>query len=136
MSSFDGTSKIKVRCIDCVRLSGTRCSAKKVKVSVKKRRTCSSYSFKGEYENREPAETMYVPYIDRKTRKMIQRLLSLGVSPVPEKVQPALDTPLIVPASTATSSTEDLSEIKVVEDGDQNLIWLPGGQGGSDNDRG
>ncbi len=83
MSQFEG-SALKVRCIDCTSLAGNRCSAKNTKVAPKKRRICSQYHFKGEYENRTPANSVYIPYVDKKTRKYIQNLLQMGVVPIAE----------------------------------------------------
>jgi hypothetical protein len=82
MSQFEGGNK--VRCADCSRLAGNRCGAKNTKVSVKKRRKCDTYVFKGQYENRQPSEATYVPYTDKKIRKMIKRLIKLGIMPVRE----------------------------------------------------
>ena len=118
MSQFEG-SKVKVRCTDCSKLSGIHCIAKNTTVSPKKKRVCSTYVFKGEYENRIPAAAIYMPHIDKKTKKMIKRLLDMGVVPVAEdgsvEVQDgfARTKSLTMPVSTATST---LVETKTAED--------------------
>jgi len=109
MSQFEG-GKFKVRCIDCTKLSGSHCGAKNTKVSPKKKRLCSQYDFKGEYVNPVPCASVYMPPIDKKTRKMIKRLLEMGVVPVADdgsvEVQDgfARTKSLAMPASTATAS--------------------------------
>jgi hypothetical protein len=109
MGQFKG-SNIRVRCVDCVKLDGTRCSAKDTSVAPKKRRVCSTYVFKGEYENRTPAEGIYMPPMDKKTRKMIEKLIRMGVVPVADDgtVETrggfARTKTLPMPASTATAS--------------------------------
>ena len=81
MPQFEG-NKLKVRCVDCTSLSGNHCSVKNTKVAPKKRRVCGVYQFKGEFENRSPEVVPYVPHVDKKTRKMIQKLLNMGTVPV------------------------------------------------------
>jgi len=109
MSQFEG-SKLKVRCTDCTKLSGTRCAVKDTTVSPKKRRVCGIYEFKGEYENRTPAESVYLPHIDKKTLKMLKRLAKLGILPVSEDGSLETrggfyrDKTLPMPSTTATSS--------------------------------
>jgi len=63
-------------------LVGTKCGVKRAKVSVKKRRTCSKYNFTGEYANGTPADAVYLPHVDRKTKKLLKRLAKMGVQPV------------------------------------------------------
>ena len=144
MNEFAG-NKLKVRCVDCTHLSGTRCVPKKVKVSPRKRRMCRSYQFTGAYDNRTPAESMYIPHVDQKTRQMIRKLLKLGITPVSEAdlMQEAgrefqkVKT-LQMPASTATAGiiTEQPAEDDAVfEQQDKiidpehldgvKLIWTP-----------
>ncbi len=130
MAQFEG-SKLKVRCTDCTKLSGSHCIAKNTKVSPKKKRLCGQYNFKGEYENRTPAEAMYMPHIDKKTQRMIKKLLKMGVVPVAE--DGSIDTRdgfartkiLSMPASTATAA---LLGTKIQEDhkiADPNIILEP-----------
>ena len=108
MAQFEGGNQ--VRCIDCTKLSGSHCNAKNVKVKTKKKRACTMYNFKGEYENRVPCASIYMPPIDKKTRKMIKKLLEMGVVPVAEdgsvemKDGFARTKSLPMPLSTATAS--------------------------------
>ncbi len=137
MSQFSGVTKLKVRCTDCIKLTGTHCIAKNTKVAPKKKRLCSVYKFKGEYENRTPAEATYMPHIDKKTRKMIKRLLDLGVVPVAEdgsiEMQDgfARTKTLPMPATTATTPLiEDKKGTDPVihkpsDPGVANLLWTP-----------
>lgn len=144
MSQFEGGNK--VRCVDCTKLSGNQCTAKGTKVKAKKRRTCSQYNFKGEFENRTPADAVYMPHVDPKTKKMIKKLLKMGVIPVAEdgsvdlKDGFARTKALPMPASTATAS---LVGTKSEEDpiiyqpsdreiADSNIIWTP--SDGDDNE--
>lgn len=137
MSQFTGQGQ-RVRCVDCTNLQGTTCVVKKDVVSPKKRRSCSSYVFSGEYKNRTAAEGVYVPPVDKKTRKMIRRLIELGVVPVREDGGVAFHsdgTPLIkktveMPRTTATagvvqevSQSNPLTGNEVSEDGP--IIWTP-----------
>lgn len=118
MSQFEG-SKLKVRCTDCTKLSGTHCVAKNTKVTPKKKRLCGVYEFKGEYDNRTPAESIYLPHVDKKTLKMLKRLAKLGVLPVSD--EGTIEThdgfykqkTLPIPATTANT---ELVEIKETED--------------------
>lgn len=140
MSEFQGSNH-KVRCVDCSLLSGKHCSAKKVKVSPKKRRTCDSYQFKGEYENRNPLESTYVPYVDKKTRRLLRRLMKMGITP---NVDSPEDSGLILPPSpgqlvspyrtTATSEVltmgdlERKNEAAPIPEGEKSeepVIWTP-----------
>ena len=114
MSQFEG-NKLKVRCIDCTKFFGNRCITKNTKVTAKKKRLCGIYEFKGEFENRTPAEAIYTPHVDRKTRRMIQKLLKMGVLSVSEEgtveIQDGFERTkeLPIPTTTATaqlSSTE------------------------------
>lgn len=91
MSEFQGASQ-KVRCTDCSQFSGSQCSAKNTKVSPKKRRICDLYQFKGKYENRTPLESTYIPKVDKKTRRLLNKLLKLGVvSPAsPDTLSPGV----------------------------------------------
>ena len=118
MSQFEG-SKLKARCTDCTKLSGNHCTAKNTTVTPKKRRRCTAYEFKGEYENRVPAAALYMPHVDKKTQRLIRKLLRMGVVPVAEagsvEVQDgfARTKTLTMPTSTATAA---LIETKVEED--------------------
>lgn len=80
MSQFEGGNK--VRCIDCTKLSGKNCIAKNTTVAVKKRRTCGQYNFTGEYVNNNPLPTTYVPPVDKKTRRLLNKLMKMGVMPM------------------------------------------------------
>jgi len=113
MSQYQGSSN-RVRCIDCARLSetGKRCLVKNIKVAYKKRRICPSYEFKGEFVNRKPLESVYLPPVDKKTAKMIRKLMRMGVIPVADEasVKIAPDGQILqrqhfeMPKSTATAS--------------------------------
>jgi hypothetical protein len=135
MAEFKGKG-LKVRCIDCAKLVDGKCSVKGALVSSKKKRLCASYDFKGEYENRTPAAAIYSPYMDRKTRKRINRLINMGITPVsapldaenPEGYEKVKT--LSMPRSTATAT--HLGEVPVedglvqrVEQEDGKLIWTP-----------
>ena len=117
MSQFVG-SKNKVRCIDCTKLLLGKCAAKNVLVSPKKKRACTIYEFKGEYDNRTPASAIYSPYMDKKTRKAINRLINLGINPVnvysagsnPEGYKKTKSLPM--PASTATATHLGVVEVE------------------------
>ena len=140
MSQFNGGAN-KVRCVDCSNLSGNMCDKKNISVSPKKRRACGVYAFKGEYENRTPAHSIYIPPVDKATRKMIKRLMELGIIPVREDGSLAFHpdgsvlTPQTVtmPQSTATASVlgtkateqEQLTGSEPVEEAP--LIWTPDG---------
>jgi hypothetical protein len=160
MSQFKG-SKHRVRCVDCTKWVDARCVAKGDKVSPKKKRVCPIYEFKGEYENRTPAEAMYVPHVDKKTRRALKRLAGLGIVPVSaDGSVTGLDVrdgfakvkTLPMPMSTATSDTgslmlrrstgeaerlvqpvelPELSDPAVPEDA---LIWMPPGADDDDDD--
>ncbi len=111
MSEFEG-GKVKVRCVDCTRLVGTKCGVKRAKVSVKKRRTCNKYNFKGEYENRDPLDATYMPHMDSNTRRMLKKLMKLGVmpntgnSPIPPPPSPGeFAEPYVAPESSAFQTT-------------------------------
>ena len=139
MSQFTGGTK--VRCVDCTHLSGNMCDKKSISVSPKKRRACGMYEFKGEYENRTPAPSIYMPHVDKATRKMIRRLIELGIVPVREDGSLAFHpdgsvlTPQTVemPRSTATAGVlgtkavdqEQLTGKESVTE--EPLIWTPGG---------
>lgn len=147
MSEFEG-GKVKVRCVDCTKLSGSRCSLKGSKVSAKKRRTCSKYDFKGEFSNRVSPDAVYLPYVDPKSRRILNKLMKLGLtsssnkSPIPPPPDmSSIDPNMIInPAyfqSTATANIPVVSPLESVghrtssSDSDQdidgaNLIWSPG----------
>lgn len=119
MSQFEGGTA-KVRCIDCTRLVGTKCGVKKAKVSIKKRRSCSKYNFKGEYENSTPLPATYVPHVDKKTKQLMKKLMKLGVMPVDGQRPLVKDGPygeqeqqVVNPAAYSTTAT---SQIPVVGD--------------------
>ena len=139
MSQFEG-NKLKVRCIDCTKFFGNRCAVKSTKVTPKKKRLCGVYDFKGEYENRTDAEAVYIPHVDRKTRKMIKKLLKMGVIPVAEdgsiKTQEGFARTKEFPMPSSTATTV-LTEVKAGEDpiiyrpespeiSSPKLIWSPG----------
>lgn len=149
MAQFKGSNS-KVRCIDCLNLEDTRCAAKDAQVAPKKRRVCSVYKFKGEYENRNPAEVLHLPTMDRKTRKMIERLIKMGVVPVSEdgtvetREGFARTKQLPMPQSTATAAIvgtrqqDDPLVYKTSETeiADPNLIWTRSNETESDDNRG
>lgn len=117
MTKFEG-GKFQVRCVDCIKLSGNLCLAKKIGVKPKKKRTCTAYNFKGEYENRTPAEAVYIPPVDKKTVQLMKKLMQMGVITVNTDGTPQLDEfeqskALPMPASTATAG---LVGVKPVED--------------------
>jgi len=102
MSQFSG-GKNKVRCVDCALLSGNICTAKSIGVSPKKHRTCTTYQFKGEYQNREVAEGTYVPQIDKSTRRLIRQMVELGIIKVHPDGTPMQRQVLEMPQTTATA---------------------------------
>lgn len=104
--------------MDCTKLSGHRCMAKQIKVKPKKKRTCTIYNFKGEYENRTPASAVYVPPVDKKAVQLMKKLMQMGVLTVKADGTPKLDgfepgKTLVMPASTATAG---LVGVKPVDD--------------------
>jgi len=98
MSEFKGGSK--VRCVDCIFLTGNICSGKKnsPKVAPKKRRGCVQYNFKGVFQNRESLPSTHDPYMSRKTKQTLKKLIKNSQMPV--KI-PGSRT-FVIPASTAT----------------------------------
>ena len=105
MGEFTGAGG-KVRCVDCSYLAGPRCSKKDSKVAARKRRTCPVYDFKGEYVNRTSPEALHVPYVDKSTRRLVRKMMKLGIVPVSaateeEPVYKAVP----MPRSTATATT-------------------------------
>lgn len=126
MSEFKGGSK--VRCVDCTRLEGNRCSVKDTKVAPRKRRVCGSYQFTGEFQNRTSPESVYMPYVDKNTQRMIKRLMKLGITPVasgPEGVPEGYKR-IPMPQSTATAGI-----VGVREESDP-LLQQPGGTPGAE----
>ena len=115
MSQFEG-NKLKVRCADCSKFAGNRCAVKDVKVTPKKKRSCHLYEFTGTYSNREGMESIYVPHVDKKTRKMLKKLIAQRVLPVAEGGSVEIRDgfakvkTLDMPASTATAP---LAESKI-----------------------
>ncbi len=111
MSQFEGGNK--VRCVDCTRLAGTRCGVKDATVSVRKRRTCTKYSFIGEYDNRTPANSIYIPPVSKETKRLLKRLSKLGVMPVGDDGNVRIKGDFYrkgtvpVPVSTATARVPD-----------------------------
>lgn len=103
MSQFNG-GKNKVRCVDCVLLSDNLCKAKKTGVAPKKHRICTTYQFKGEYKNRAPIEGMYVPQIDKSTRRLIRQMIDLGIIKVHENGTPLQRESIEMPRTTATAT--------------------------------
>jgi len=118
MSKFEGGNK--VRCVDCSRLSGAVCSAKGSKVSIKKRRSCGRYVFGGEFVNRCSADAVYVPHVDPKTRRLMRKLMKMGVlpdgqqSPVPAPPSGGSIEPLVEVANPAAFKTTATAQIPVV----------------------
>lgn len=145
MSQFKGGNK--VRCVDCTKLSGNICSAKKTSVAVKKRRTCNQYNFKGEFSNSTPLPATYVPYVDKKTKKLMKRLMNMGVLPM-DGARPAIqDGPygeeeqkVVNPAAFSTTATAQIPVVQELEsvgeavrdeidpslvEEDTTLVWSP-----------
>lgn len=136
MSQFKGGRRI--RCIDCLHLQGNKCTRRKdtPKVTPKKKRNCGVYEFKGEYANSTPLEATYVPHIDAKTKKLMKKLMKLGVVPVTEEEMQEVGMRKIqVPQSTATAGiigTEVRSDgVDTIDPGEAgekeepSLIWTP-----------
>ncbi len=118
MNEFTGGA-VKVRCIDCAHLSGKQCARKKTSVVPKKRRTCTLYAFKGEYINRTPAEAMRVPYMDKSARRLLRKMVNLGVIPVAESPDAEGSYKRIpMPRSTATAGVLGVknTDKKMLED--------------------
>lgn len=103
MSQFNG-AKNKVRCVDCSLLSGNICTSKRVGVAPKKHRTCTTYKFKGEFENREPLDSTYVPHVDKSTKRLIRKMLELGIIKVNEEGVPVQRDVIEMPRTTATAA--------------------------------
>ena len=122
MSQFQG-SKSRVRCIDCSRLDGNTCLSGRGTVAPRKKRMCTQYQFKGEYVNRTSIEAVYVPPVDKKTEKMIKKLIRLGIMPQGGAGQVALaqdGTPIQqkqiqVPGTTATAKLLQLQQSPSIE---------------------
>ncbi len=123
MSQFEG-SVLKVRCIDCTNLVENRCTTKSVKVAPKKKRICSQYHFKGVYENRGQSTSIYIPHVDKKTRRYIKKFLQMGAIPIAEdgsvevKEGLARSKTLQMPKSTATATalkTESIDDPMLYE---------------------
>jgi hypothetical protein len=104
--------------LDCTKHADKRCSTKGCKVSPKKRRTCGSYEFKGEYENRTTPEKIRIPYVDPKTVKLMKKLVRMGLTLPGTEGSPQKTIPM--PISTATGL------IAPVEKKEIPLIWTPG----------
>jgi hypothetical protein len=136
MSQFTGEGR-RIRCIDCLHLQGKTCVGRKdtPTVSPKKKRNCTTYDFKGEYQNSTPPESVYVPHVDPKTRQLMKKLMKLGVVPVSDEdlresgmkriAMPASTATAIIPgtevqefASMGSQSSEDKRE-------EESLIWTP-----------
>jgi hypothetical protein len=122
MSKFEGGNK--VRCADCVKLVDNKCSSKNVKVTPKKRRICASYEFQGEYQNRETADSIYIPHVSTKTKNLLKRLTKLGINPAgnfgeTHSKQGGFHGKgvMSVPTTTATASARALDPV------DQNQGW-------------
>ena len=103
MSQFNG-GKNKVRCVDCTLLSGNMCTSKRIGVSPKKRRACTTYKFKGEFQNSEPIEGMYLPQIDKSTRRLIRKMVELGIIKVNDEGVPLQREMIEMPKTTATAA--------------------------------
>ena len=139
MSQFTGGRR--VRCIDCLHLQDNRCTGKKgtPTVSPKKKRSCGTYDFKGEYQNSTPLESVYVPHIDPATRKLMKKLMKLGVVPVSdEDLRNEGMRRIAVPASTATASLPGIEAHEepsmggpdAAEQEETSLIWTPDSKDG------
>lgn len=141
MAEFKGSSN-KVRCADCTKLSGKQCTAKGAKVSPRKRRVCPTYEFKGEFENRTPLDSVYVPHMDKKTRKMLKKLMKLGLTaPNPRSMNNPDESVIIEPTpgqivlpwgTTATATTIKEGKIDAVPEKaedtpeeEKSYIWTP-----------
>ena len=141
MSEFKGSSN-KVRCIDCTKFTGKICALKNVSVSPKKKRICNVYDFKGEFENRTVLESMYVPYVDKNTRKLMRKLMKLNVLPngrdlsIEEDNRVVIEPnpgQLVIPfTNTATAGVVNVGEVQSApnqaEDRpqeNQSQIWTP-----------
>lgn len=141
MAEFVGSSN-KVRCADCTKLLGNKCTAKSAKVSPKKRRTCSLYEFKGAFENRTPLESVYVPYMDKNTRRMLKKLMKLGLTaPNPRSMNNPDGSVIVDPspgqivlpwgttatATTIKEGTIDAAPEKVegTPEEEKSYIWTP-----------
>lgn len=128
MGKFEGAG-VRVRCVDCNLFTPEkRCSGKKhsPKVSARKRRVCNVYQFKGEYENRESLESMYVPWIDSSTKKHMRRMMKSGIIPGMEQSRA-----IQMPQSTASPGTRP--ESPLVAPDDLSLIWTPEENDADDN---
>lgn len=135
MAQFTGGRR--VRCVDCLYLQGNKCAGRKKTptVSPKKKRGCATYSFKGEYQNSTPLEAMYVPHIDPKTKKLMKKLMKLGVVPVTNRdLEQGGMRQIQMPASTATARVlgTEITSVGVdsIDPGDiveekQSFIWTP-----------
>jgi hypothetical protein len=136
MSQFNGGPK--VRCIDCTRLSVNRCTVKDVKVSSKKRRVCKQYDFKGEFVNRTPADSIYVPYVDKNTKRLMKRLSKLGILPVTGERPSADADPYVgvglntMVQSTATAAIPVVGDLEAVpeyvappDELEEVTVWTP-----------
>lgn len=130
MSQFKGGNK--VRCVDCtclVRLNGNTCGVKGASVSINKRRVCNKYNFKGEYENSAPLPATRVPFVDKKTRKLLKKLQKLGVMSGTPDSYPATP-PSAAFHSTATADIPVVGETQsaptsVPDPADDPIIWTP-----------
>jgi len=141
MSQYQG-SNLKVRCVDCVKLSGEICTAKKSNVAPKKRRICPSYQFRGEFNNRQPLQSIYLPPVDKETMKMLKKLMKMGIMPTADsgnlRVTP--DGQVLhsqkfdMPKSTATASVVGMKSNedallsnpnKLANSEEETAIWSP-----------
>lgn len=113
MSEFKGSRK--VRCIDCVNLQDRFCATKDTVVAPRKKRVCGSYAFTGTYQNRTPLPVSQVPYVDKSTRRMIKKLLNLGILQVRPDGTVAAKQQIEIPQSTATAA---VLSMKPMEDYD------------------
>ncbi len=118
MSQFEGGNK--VRCIDCTKLSGKTCTAKNTSVSVKKRRSCGLYQFRGEYANSTPLPATYVPHVDKKTKQLLKKLIKMGVMPMTgDRPVPTIKSDIYekanAPVNTAAFRTTATAQIPIVQ---------------------
>ncbi len=135
MAQFTGGRR--VRCVDCLYLQGNKCTGRKKTptVSPKKKRDCATYSFKGEYQNSTPLEAVYLPHIDPKTKKLMKKLMKLGVVSVTDRdLEQGGMRKIQMPASTATAQLlgTEITTVGVdsIDPGDtveekKSFLWTP-----------
>jgi hypothetical protein len=103
---------------------------KDVSVSTNKPRVCNKYNFKGEYENSAPLPATRVPFVDKKTRKLMKKLQKLGVMSGKPGAYPTAP-PSAMFHSTATADIPVVGETQSAptsapDSTDEPVIWTPG----------